>query len=119
MNRFLCIALAAFLCQPASASPLCIRDRKPFALSSDKMKWTMTIVSGRDCIQGLRWSYMQIYEVSVVSGPTNGHLAIVGPGFRYATDAGKPGMDKFTLLINGKNRHNPGQSTLEVEVRTE
>ena len=119
MKHLLGIAALVFLWQPASASPLCIKDREPFALSSDTMKWTMTIVSGRDCIQGLRWSYMQIYEVSVVSGPTNGHLAIVGPGFRYATEAGKPGMDKFTLLINGKNRHKPGQSTLEVEVRTE
>src|SRR5271168_2275413 len=32
---------------------------------------------------GLRWSYMQIFSVSVSKPPTKGKIVIVGPGFRY------------------------------------
>lgn len=83
------------------------------------MKWTMRINPGTECIQGLRWSYMQIFNVSVVSGPSKGQLAVVGSGFRYSAEAEKRGSDKFTLLISGKNRHDLGTSTLEVEVNTQ
>lgn len=100
----------------AHASPLCIKERTPFALSHDTVKWTMSITPGTDCIQGLRWSYMQIFNVSVVSGPSRGELAVVGSGFRYSAKNETRGTDKFTLLISGKNRHEPGASTLEVEV---
>ena len=82
----------------------------------DTVKWTMSIAPGADCIQGLRWSYMQIFNVSVVSGPSRGQLALVGSGFRYSAEAERPGADRFTLLISGKNRHDLGTSTLDVEV---
>ncbi|MBH5399957.1 Ig-like domain-containing protein [Bradyrhizobium sp. CNPSo 4010] len=100
----------------AHASPICIKERTPFALSHDTVKWTMSIAPGADCIQGLRWSYMQIFNVSVVSGPSRGQLAVVGSGFRYSAEPEARGSDKFTLLISGKNRHAAGTSTLEVEV---
>lgn len=103
----------------AQASPLCVKERTPFALSDDTVKWTMSIAPGADCIQGLRWSYMQIFNVSVVSGPSRGQLAVVGSGFRYSAENQTPGADKFTLLISGKNRHDVGTSTLEVEVNTQ
>ncbi len=60
---------------------------------------------------------MQIYEVTVLNAPSNGKLVMVGPGFRYlASEAGDQGIDKFTLLISGKNRHDVGESILEIEV---
>ena len=112
------VAVAAYAMSAltAHASPLCIKERTPFALSQDTVKWTMSIAPGADCIQGLRWSYMQIFNVSVVSGPSRGQLAVVGSGFRYSAGKHPPSPDKFTLLISGKNRHDPGTSTLEVEV---
>ncbi|WP_027572832.1 hypothetical protein [Bradyrhizobium sp. WSM1743] len=100
----------------AHASPLCIKERTPFALSYDTVKWTMSIAPGADCIQGLRWSYMQIFKVSVVIGPSRGQLAVLGSGFRYSAENETRGSDKFTLLISGKNRNVAGTSTLEVEV---
>jgi hypothetical protein len=100
----------------AEASPSCLKEKEPFALSSDTVKWTMTIAPGAERIQGLRWSYMQIYEVSVISGPSNGRLVMVGSGFRYYADQNNQSEDKFTLLISGKNKRDVGQSTLEVEV---
>ncbi|MET4041767.1 hypothetical protein ABIC03_003458 [Bradyrhizobium sp. RT6a] len=118
MKYLLCAATAAFLCQPASASSLCVKDRTPFALASDTMTWSMTIAPSQDCIQGLRWSYMQIYDVSVVQAPSKGRLVVVGSGFRYFAGGSddQNSVDKFTLLISGKNRHEVGSSTLEVEV---
>ncbi|MCS3765046.1 hypothetical protein [Bradyrhizobium centrosematis] len=100
----------------AHASPLCIKERTPFALSHDTVRWTMSIAPGAECIQGLRWSYMQIFNASVVSAPSRGQLAVVGSGFRYSAENETRGTDKFTLLISGKNRHDSGTSTLEVEV---
>ncbi|GLR98489.1 MULTISPECIES: hypothetical protein [Bradyrhizobium] len=110
------VAVSAMSGLAAQASPLCVKERTPFALSDDTVKWTMSIAPGADCIQGLRWSYMQIFNVSVVSGPSRGQLAVVGSGFRYSAENHPPSQDKFTLLISGKNRHDLGTSTLEVEV---
>lgn len=110
------VAASAVLVMAAHASPLCIKDPTPFALSGDTVQWTLTIQPGSDCIQGLRRSYMQIFNVSVVSGPSGGQLAVVGSGFRYVAEADTQGTDKFTLLISGKNRRKAGTSTLEVEV---
>ncbi|MCJ9701532.1 Ig-like domain-containing protein [Bradyrhizobium sp. SHOUNA76] len=111
-----CIAASAALVMAAHASPLCIKERTPFELSGDTVTWTLTIQPGSDCIQGLRWSYMQIFKVSVVRGPSRGQLTVVGSGFRYLAAADKQGPDKFTLLISGKNLHGAGTSTLEVEI---
>ena len=110
------VAASAMSGLAAQASPLCIKERTPFALSHDTVKWTMSIAPGAECIQGLRWSYMQIFKVSVVSGPSRGQLAVLGSGFRYSAENEAGGSDKFTLLISGKNRNVAGTSTLEVEV---
>jgi len=101
----------------ACATQTCVREKQPFALSSDTMHWTMSIGAGEDCIQGLRWSYMQIYEVTIVDAPSKGKLVMVGPGFRYiASESDDQATDRFTLLVSGKNRHDPGKSILEIEV---
>ena len=76
----------------------------------------MTIAPGTDCIQGLRWSYMQISDVTVASEPSKGRLEIVGPGFRYTSQSDHQVTDKFSLLITGKIRQIAGTSTLDVEV---
>jgi hypothetical protein len=111
-----CIAASLISPMAAQASPLCVKERTRFALSEDTVKWMMTVQPGADCIQGLRWSYMQISNVSVVSGRSHGQLAVVGSGFRYSAKAETLGTDRFTLLISGKNRHDAGTSMLEVEV---
>lgn len=80
------VAVSAMSGLAAQASPLCVKERTPFALSDDTVKWTMSIAPGADCIQGLRWSDMQIFNVSVVSGPSRGQLAVVGSGFRYSAE---------------------------------
>lgn len=110
------VAASAICGLVAHASPVCIKERTPFAFSEDTVRWTMSIAPGTDCIQGLRWSYMQIFNVSVVSGPSRGQLTVVGSGFRYSAGNETHGSDKFTLLISGKNVHHLGTSTLEVEV---
>jgi hypothetical protein len=79
----------------------------------------MTIVPGGDCIQGLRWSYMQIEKVEIASAPKNGKVVIVGPGFRYFADSEFQGSDSFTVTVSGKNRKSSGNSTLQIEIKSE
>ncbi|WP_063778848.1 hypothetical protein [Bradyrhizobium sp. LTSP857] len=114
------VAVSVAAACPASATPTCVREKQPFALSSDTMHWTINIAAGDDCIQGLRWSYMQIYSVSVLDAPSKGKLIVVGPGFRYiASQSDDPSIDKFKLRISGKNRRDLGESILEIEVRVD
>ena len=72
----LTVTLLSTLGASASAAPNCLRDPQPYALTDDTVSWAMTIVPGADCIQGLRWSYMQIEGVSLSSGPRNGKGAM-------------------------------------------
>lgn len=100
----------------AHATPSCMRDIKPYKLAGDTMEWSMTIAPGGECIQGLRWSTMQIYSVSVADQPANGELVLVGPGFRYFAKSDFSGTDKFTLVVIGKNRFEEGTSTVQIMV---
>ena len=99
-----------------SATPNCLRDIKPYKLAGDTMEWSMTIAPGADCIQGLRWSTMQIYKVEVTEKPKSGEIVLVGPGFRYFAKPDFLGTDKFILTVVGKNRHDEGSSTVEITV---
>ena len=100
----------------AHASPSCLKDKEPFALADDFVSWTMSAAPGSECIQGLRWSYMQIYSVLVLKAPTKGKLVIVGSGFRYFADPESHEADNFTLVVFGKNRRDTGKSILDVAI---
>jgi hypothetical protein len=116
-SLLIAIGFIAILTVSAHASPNCLRDQKPFALAEDTIVWTMYAAPGSECIQGLRWSYMQIYSVSVSKAPTKGKIGIVGPGFRYFADPQNFEDDSFTLVVVGKNRRDPGESTLQIVVK--
>ena len=115
-SLFIAIGFIA-LTVSAHASPNCLKDQKPFALAEDTIIWTMYAAPGSECIQGLRWSYMQIYSVLVLKAPTKGKLVIVGPGFRYFADPESREADNFTLVVSGKNRHDAGKSILDIAVK--
>ena len=110
------VMLTILASAPASATPACLRDIKPYRLAGDTMEWAMTIAPGAECIQGLRWSTMQIYNVTVAEKPKSGELKLVGPGFRYFANPDFAGTDSFTLVVAGKNRHDVGTSTVQVTV---
>jgi hypothetical protein len=117
LNRlFMAIGFVAALGVSAHASPRCLKDQTPFALADDFVSWTMSAAPGSECIQGLRWSYMQIYSVLILKAPTKGKLVIVGSGFRYFADSESREADNFTLVVFGKNRHDPGKSILDIAV---
>ncbi|PSO16775.1 hypothetical protein [Bradyrhizobium sp. MOS002] len=119
MSRAKCAAASlaiALLAGPAAATPNCLKDQKAYQLTGDTIEWSMTIAPGSDCIQGLRWSTMQIYGVAVAEQPVNGQLKLVGPGFRYFASPAFTGTEKFTLVVFGKNRREEGASTVEITV---
>jgi hypothetical protein len=108
--------MLAVFASAANAAPSCMRDIKPYRLTGDTMEWSMTIAPGADCIQGLRWSTMQIYDVSIADKPNNGEVVLVGPGFRYFARPDFAGTDSFTLVVIGKNRRDEGTSTVHVTI---
>jgi hypothetical protein len=121
MSRILAHGLAAFALlalasTSAQATQSCLKGNQPYKLAGDTIEWFMTIVPGADCIQGLRWSTMQIFSVSVAEKPKSGELVLVGPGFRYFAKPDFTGTDTFTLVVVGKNRHDNGSSTVQVTV---
>ncbi len=101
---------------PATASPNCLRGHPPFTLKDDTVNGS-SAKRGPECLQGLRWSYMQIYSVAVVTPPKHGTLVIMGSGFRYVANAtSEANGDSFKLAVVGKNRHDHGASTIEIVV---
>jgi hypothetical protein len=68
----------------------------------------MYAAPGSECIQGLRWSFMQIDSVVVSKAPTKGKIGIVGYGFRYFADSQNYEADSFTLVVVGRGLHSPG-----------
>jgi hypothetical protein len=110
------IGLMAITHLPAHAGP-CVKDPKPLMLNHDFVNWTISAAPGSECLQGLRWSYMRIDEVRVLKPPAKGKLVFVGYGFRYLAGTDRHGADSFVLVISGKNRHDEGESILEVAVK--
>ena len=100
----------------ADATPSCLRNHQPYELAGDTVSWVMTIAPGTDCIQGLRWSYMQIENVSLSRGPKNGNVVIAGSGFRFFATSDTRGTDSFTLVVSGKMGRDAGKSTIEITV---
>lgn len=113
---FVALMLIAVALPPANASPNCLSDYKPFSLTGDSTRYSMAIEPGANCIQGLRWSFMQIYAVWVLAKPAHGKLVIVGPGFRYFAKPDFRGSDTFKLVVVGKNRRKEGYSTVDITV---
>lgn len=97
LGLLMAFGLAALLSVSAYASPACFKDKKPFALADDIVSWTMSVEPGSECIQGLRWSYMQIYSDLVLKAPTKGKLVIVGSGFRYVADSANREADNLRV----------------------
>jgi hypothetical protein len=113
------VAACLFFCLtlPASATPNCLRGQQPYRLADDTVSWAMTIAPGANCIQGLRWSTMQIENVVIATPPANGTIVIVGSGFRYFANLnGQKSTDRFTLVVSGKNRRDRGRSTVDIIV---
>lgn len=120
MSRFSLCALSVLMLgalgwAPANAAA-CLKDQKPYHLAGDSIGYSMTIAPGADCIQGLRWSTMQIYAVWILEKPRGGEIVIEGSGFRYFANPGFSGPDKFSLLVIGKNRRDEGYSTVDIAV---
>jgi hypothetical protein len=120
MSRIRLPACAAFLLATLTSTQAsamnCLKDHKPYQLTGDSIEWSMAIAPGANCIQGLRWSYMQIFAVRVLQKPASGELVMVGPGFRYFAKPNFSGTDKFSLVVVGKNRREEGYSTVEITV---
>jgi hypothetical protein len=103
----------------ALAGGTCLLHPEPFKLQSDTVHWSVKMVSGGQCIQGLRWSTIMIDHIAIAEMPKAGRLIIQGPSFRYLSDPGMRGSDSFKLTITGSSMHIAGSSSIEVEVTSQ
>jgi hypothetical protein len=94
----------------------CLLHPEPFRLQSDTVHWSMMIISGAECIQGLRWSTLMIDNISIIDQPKLGRLSLQGPSFRYFSNAGAHGNDSFKLRVAGTSLRLNGASVIEVDV---
>src|SRR5947208_2096831 len=101
------IAFLAFISSSALASPNCLKDQTPFELAGDTVEWTMAAAPGSECIQGLRWPYMQIYGVSMRKLRQKAGLLLSDPDSGIANENQE--ADSFTLVVLGRNRRDPGK----------
>lgn len=85
------LPLFALMSAPAKATPNCLRDNQAYKLVGDTIEWSMTIAPGADCIQGLRWSTMQIYSVSIAEKPRAANWFWLGQGFDILPSRISPG----------------------------
>jgi hypothetical protein len=117
-NLTLALAGSVLACFPitAQAGGNCLLHPEPFRLQSDTVHWSIKIISGAECIQGLRWSTIMIDVISIVDQPRLGRLLLQGPSFRYFSNPGAHGTDSFKLSINGTSLRLSGVSSIEVDV---
>lgn len=100
----------------ARAGGTCMLHPEPFKLQSDTVHWSIKMVPGSECIQGLRWSSIMIDQIIVVEQPKSGQP---GPSFRYLSNPGSRGVDSFKLAISGTSFRITGNSSIEVDVASQ
>jgi hypothetical protein len=101
---------------PVQAGGNCLLHPQPFRLQSDTVHWSVKIISGGECIQGLRWSTIMIDDISIADQPKLGRLSLQGPSFRYFSNPGARGTDSFKLSVAGTSLRLRGVSSIEVDV---
>jgi hypothetical protein len=99
-----------------SASAICNIAGPHYGLASDTVDWTLTIVSGQSCIQGLRLRTTAVDTVTVTDAARHGQVLVRGSGFEYRADPNFKGDDSFELALSGLNVKVPGNSTIRVRV---
>ena len=100
----------------AANAQTCHVDAPRYSLQDDIVTWSMTIVNGRSCIRGLRFSNVQFGSLKLVSPPQFGEVVLEGAGFVYSPNADFHGRDAFSLLVIGVINGKPGSSTIQVTV---
>ena len=70
----------------------------------------------RNCVRGVRFSYVYNATVSLIAPPRSGHIALIGPGFSYTAKSGFRGEDSFIVGILGSKNKTNGYSIIRVIV---
>ena len=99
-----------------SASAICNITGPRYSLTSDTVDWTLTIVSGQSCTQGLRLRTTAVDVVTITEAARHGLVLVRGSGFEYRADPNYKGDDSFELAVSGLNVKVPGNSRIRVQV---
>jgi len=110
------LALLIFAAGVQSASAICNIAGPRYGLTSDTVDWTLTIVGGQSCTQGLRLRTTAVDAVTITEAARHGEVLVRGSGFEYRADPNYKGDDSFELAVSGLYVKVPGNSTIRVQV---
>ena len=115
-NTFLIILVLWLLSGSVASAQSCLVDAPRYNLREDTVSWSMTVVSGRNCIRGVRLSNTQFEGLKLTSPPQSGEVVLRGSGFIYSPRANFHGQDSFSIAVFGAVNRRRGSSTIQVTV---
>ena len=115
-NVFLIIFALSLLSGTGASAQPCPVHAPQYSLTEDTVSWSMTILVGRSCIQGVRFGNVHFESLKLVSPPQSGKVELLGSGFIYSPKADFQGQDSFSLAVLGSVDGKRGSSTIQVTV---
>ena len=68
----------------AAKAQTCPVKASRYDLQEDIVRWSMTIVNGRNCVRGIRFASVVFSGLKLISPPQFGEVALRGAGFIYS-----------------------------------
>jgi hypothetical protein len=94
----------------------CLITGPQYQLQSDTVEWQLKTRIGQSCIRGIRFRNVAGPVVTIISPPSFGKLAVLGPSFSYTAGTDVADKDSFSFEVSGFMSGGSGTSTVHVVV---
>ena len=94
----------------------CLITGPQYQLQSDTVEWQLKTRVGQSCIRGIRFRNVAGPVVKIISPPSCGKLAVLGPAFSYTAGTDVADKDSFSFEVSGFLSGGSGTSTVHVVV---
>ena len=94
----------------------CLITGPQYQLQSDTVEWQLKTRIGQSCIRGIRFRNVAGPVVKIISPPSFGKLAVLGPSFSYTAGTDVADKDSFSFEVSGFMSGGSGTSTVHVVV---
>ena len=79
----------------------CLITGPQYQLQSDTVEWQLKTRIGQSCIRGIRFRNVAGPVVTIISPPSFGKLAVLGPSFSYIAGTDVADKDSFSFEVSG------------------
>jgi hypothetical protein len=98
----------------AASAGECLITGPQYQLQSDTVEWQLKTRIGQSCIRGIRFRNVAGPVVKIISPPSFGKLAVLGPSFSYTAGTNVADKDSFSFEVSGFISGGSGTSTVHV-----